>query len=70
MNEYDRSYTDDNEYGNTCIGCDVKNCAHHAGTSNYCMLEKINVRGETPVADCPECTQCGSFEKCTDRFDG
>lgn len=50
---------------NNNIGCTVTECKHHAQNSNYCTLNKIEVTKHTNQANCPECTDCSSFEcKC------
>lgn len=51
---------------NTCIGCNVTNCVHHSGDSNYCTLPKIMVSFTSGCkANNKQCTDCDSFQaKC------
>ncbi|MCT4593639.1 MAG: DUF1540 domain-containing protein [Anaeromicrobium sp.] len=48
---------------NSSIGCNVTECKHHAGNTNLCTLDHIEVIKHAQKADCPECTDCGSFVK-------
>ena len=45
------------------IACSVENCAHHAGSRNYCTLREIKVGCCTPQVTSCECTECASYEK-------
>lgn len=50
---------------NSCIGCNVTECKHHAKSINQCTLDHI----EVITHDCgchgmtKESTDCGSFEQ-------
>lgn len=43
------------------IRCSVNNCAHHAGSQDYCTLHEIKV-GCTGKATSCDCTECASFQ--------
>ena len=32
-----------NQEKNECIQCSIHNCVHHAGTADYCTLDRIHV---------------------------
>ena len=51
-----------NQNKNESIECTIKNCAHHAGTVNYCTLEKIHVGTHEMNPTKKECTDCDSFQ--------
>ena len=52
---------EENKKPNLCIACTVKECAHHARTSNYCSLDKISVVTHEANPTMTECTDCESF---------
>ena len=52
---------DENKKPNPCIACTVKECAHHARTTDYCSLEKICVGTHEKNPTMTECTDCESF---------
>jgi hypothetical protein len=47
---------------NESIGCSVQQCEHHAGSTNYCTLSKIEVGTHEKNPTEPDCTDCESFE--------
>lgn len=51
-----------NQNKNECIECTIHNCAHHAGTVNYCTLDKIHVGTHEMNPIKKECTDCDSFQ--------
>lgn len=46
---------------NQSIHCTVKSCAHHNKTSDYCVLDKINVGTHEADPTVCECVDCESF---------
>ncbi len=48
---------------NSCIGCNVIDCKHHAKTINQCNLDHIEVIMCGSQAVNKDSTDCGSFEK-------
>ncbi len=51
-----------NQNKNESIECTIKNCTHHAGTVNYCTLDKIHVGTHEMNPTKKECTDCDSFQ--------
>ena len=51
-----------NQNKNESIECTIKNCVHHAGTVNYCTLDKIHVGTHEMNPMKKECTDCDSFQ--------
>ena len=51
-----------NQGKNDCIQCSIHNCVHHAGTVDYCTLEKIHVGTHEADPKMKECTDCDSFQ--------
>jgi len=47
---------------NKSIECSVKECAHHCGDCNYCMLGTIKVGSHESNPTMYQCTDCNSFE--------
>ena len=47
---------------NKSIACTVKECTHNNNESNYCTLEKIQVKTHESHPTMCECVDCGSFE--------
>ena len=54
--------TMENKSANYCIACTVMQCQHHAKTSNYCVLDKIQVGTHEANPTESKCTDCESFE--------
>ena len=52
-----------NDHANKCIGCTVKDCAHHCQNENYCSLDKILVGTHEACPTVDQCTDCMSFRK-------
>lgn len=46
---------------NHSISCNVKQCANHAKTSEYCALDKITVGTHEQNPTVCQCTDCESF---------
>jgi len=46
---------------NHCIACTVTQCAHHADTTNYCVLDRIVVGTHEKNPTKTECVDCESF---------
>ncbi len=51
-----------NQNKNESIECTIQNCAYHAGTVNYCTLDKIHVGTHEVNPTKKECTDCDSFK--------
>ncbi len=51
----------ENKTANYCIGCTVTQCQNHAKTSNYCVLDKIQVGTHEANPTEVKCTDCESF---------
>ena len=47
---------------NESIQCSIHNCVHHAGTVDYCTLDKIRVGTHEMNPTKKECTDCDSFQ--------
>ncbi len=52
-----------NHKHNNSIGCTVSECKYHCEDDDYCTLDQIHVEKHSSVADTPEGTDCGSFQK-------
>lgn len=48
---------------NSCIGCNVIDCKHHAKTVNQCTLDHIDIVMCGNHAMTQESTDCASFQK-------
>lgn len=48
---------------NQSIRCTVAQCAHHAGTQNYCSLDSITVGTHEANPTMDQCTDCQSFKR-------
>lgn len=51
-----------NQNKNESIQCSIHNCVHHAGTVDYCTLDKIHVGTHESNPTKKECTDCDSFQ--------
>ena len=40
-----------NQEKNECIQCSIHNCVHHAGTADYCTLDRICLLYTSDAAD-------------------
>lgn len=47
---------------NPSIECRVEECRFHAGSNDYCTLDKIMVGKHESQATKTECTDCESFK--------
>lgn len=47
---------------NKSIGCIVSECRYHAGSTDYCTLDKIKVGKVESYTDKAEGTDCESFK--------
>ena len=56
-----------NHKPNQSIHCCVKSCAHHCGSSNFCMLESIYVGTHETDPKMTQCTDCQSFSNVNRR---
>ena len=54
---------------NHSIHCTVKSCANHNKTSDYCVLDKINVGTHECNPTVSQCVDCESFvlDNCTNN---
>ena len=52
-----------NHSANKCIECTVRQCAHHAGDTNYCVLDKVSIGTHEANPTMTECVDCLSFIK-------
>ncbi len=48
---------------NRAIACTVSQCAHHAGTCDFCMLDRITVGTHEPDPTETRCVDCESFDR-------
>lgn len=51
-----------NQEKNECIQCSIHNCVHHAGTADYCTLDRIHVGTHELNPTKKECPDCDSFQ--------
>ena len=51
-----------NQNKNESIACSIHNCVHHAGTVDYCTLDKIHVGTHEMNPTKKDCTDCDSFK--------
>ena len=51
------------KFGNTneSIQCSIKNCAHHAGSADYCTLDTIRIGTHEVNPTKKECPDCESL---------
>lgn len=61
--QYQKEVCNMNHSANKCIECSVRQCAHHAGDSNYCVLDKVSIGTHEPNPTMTECVDCLSFIK-------
>jgi len=48
---------------NKSIGCTVKQCKHNNSNSDFCTLQKIQVKCHENCAETVESTDCASFKR-------
>lgn len=51
-----------NKTKNDSIQCSIHNCVHHAGSVDYCTLDRIHVGTHEMNPTKKECTDCDSFQ--------
>ncbi|GAB1475879.1 hypothetical protein MASR2M70_07110 [Bacillota bacterium] len=52
----------DNTNYNHSIQCSVSQCAHHAGSDNYCALSQVRIGSDEPNPKDTKSTDCESFK--------
>lgn len=51
----------ENKKPNRCISCSVVSCANHAGTENFCSLDRVIIGTHEKNPTVTECVDCESF---------